>query len=68
LSDLIANGGTLSAAIRLLECVDAEVVECACVIELPGEVWSKSHIWSYDGSAKETQTIMEKIEILKEKE
>ncbi|THU65244.1 hypothetical protein C4D60_Mb05t01610 [Musa balbisiana] len=28
-------GGTLAAAIRLLERVGAEVVECACVIELP---------------------------------
>lgn len=33
--DLIATGGTLSAAMRLLERVGAEVVECACVIELP---------------------------------
>ncbi|KAJ8626578.1 hypothetical protein MRB53_019885 [Persea americana] len=33
--DLIATGGTLCAAISLLERVGAEVVECACVIELP---------------------------------
>ncbi|XP_021600668.1 adenine phosphoribosyltransferase 4 isoform X1 [Manihot esculenta] len=33
--DLIATGGTLRAAINLLERVGAEVVECACVIELP---------------------------------
>ncbi|CAN4122564.1 unnamed protein product [Withania somnifera] len=33
--DLIATGGTLNAAIRLLERVGVEVVECACVIELP---------------------------------
>ncbi|XP_042505016.1 adenine phosphoribosyltransferase 3 [Macadamia integrifolia] len=33
--DLIATGGTLSAAMKLLERVGAEVVECACVIELP---------------------------------
>ncbi|GAY43507.1 hypothetical protein CUMW_074990 [Citrus unshiu] len=33
--DLIATGGTLCAAINLLERVGAEVVECACVIELP---------------------------------
>ncbi|KAF5194403.1 Adenine phosphoribosyltransferase [Thalictrum thalictroides] len=33
--DLVATGGTLRAAIRLLERVGAEVVECACVIELP---------------------------------
>nr|UVX24209.1 adenine phosphoribosyl transferase 1 [Isodon rubescens] len=32
--DLIATGGTLNAAIRLLERVDVTVVECACVIEL----------------------------------
>ncbi|XP_072958843.1 adenine phosphoribosyltransferase 3-like isoform X3 [Typha angustifolia] len=35
IDDLIATGGTLRAAINLLECVGAEVVECACVIELP---------------------------------
>lgn len=33
--DLIATGGTLCAAINLLERVGAKVVECACVIELP---------------------------------
>ncbi|KAK4348613.1 hypothetical protein RND71_031368 [Anisodus tanguticus] len=33
--DLIATGGTLTAAIRLLERVGVEVVECACLIELP---------------------------------
>jgi len=32
--DLIATGGTLAAAIRLLERVGAEVVECACLMEL----------------------------------
>ncbi|CAM6114021.1 unnamed protein product [Calypogeia fissa] len=32
--DLIATGGTLAAGIKLLERVGAEVVECACVIEL----------------------------------
>ncbi|KAL8492097.1 hypothetical protein ACS0TY_023643 [Phlomoides rotata] len=34
--DLIATGGTLNAAIRLLERVGVNVVECACVIELEG--------------------------------
>ncbi|KAG6475060.1 hypothetical protein ZIOFF_064277 [Zingiber officinale] len=33
--DLVATGGTLCAAISLLERAGAEVVECACVIELP---------------------------------
>ncbi|RCV19269.1 hypothetical protein SEVIR_3G388100v4 [Setaria viridis] len=33
--DLIATGGTLCAAVKLLERVGAKVVECACVIELP---------------------------------
>ncbi|KAI6702257.1 hypothetical protein NL676_011393 [Syzygium grande] len=33
--DLIATGGTLCAAMNLLERVGAQVVECACVIELP---------------------------------
>ncbi|KAI3802442.1 hypothetical protein L1987_30574 [Smallanthus sonchifolius] len=35
IDDLIATGGTLVAAIKLLERVGANVVECACVIELP---------------------------------
>ncbi|GMI92479.1 adenine phosphoribosyltransferase 5 [Hibiscus trionum] len=35
IDDLVATGGTLSAAIRLLERVGAHVVECACVIGLP---------------------------------
>ncbi|KAL0016412.1 hypothetical protein SO802_003481 [Lithocarpus litseifolius] len=35
IDDLVATGGTLSAAISLLERVGAEVIECACVIGLP---------------------------------
>ncbi|XP_008792565.2 adenine phosphoribosyltransferase 1-like [Phoenix dactylifera] len=35
IDDLIATGGTLCAAVRLIERAGAEVVECACVIELP---------------------------------
>ncbi|KAK8918626.1 Adenine phosphoribosyltransferase 1 [Platanthera zijinensis] len=35
IDDLIATGGTLCAAVKLLERVGAVVVECACVIELP---------------------------------
>ncbi|KAK7311234.1 hypothetical protein RJT34_09241 [Clitoria ternatea] len=34
IDDLVATGGTLSAAIKLLERVGAEVVECACVVGL----------------------------------
>nr|GEW40675.1 adenine phosphoribosyltransferase 1-like [Tanacetum cinerariifolium] len=34
IDDLIATGGTLAAAIKLLERVGANIVECACVIEL----------------------------------
>ncbi|XP_065880661.1 adenine phosphoribosyltransferase 1-like isoform X2 [Euphorbia lathyris] len=34
IDDLIATGGTLCAAIKLLERVGVHVVECACVIEL----------------------------------
>ncbi|KAK8706712.1 hypothetical protein V6N13_057789 [Hibiscus sabdariffa] len=34
IDDLVATGGTLSAAIRLLERVGAQVVECGCVIGL----------------------------------
>lgn len=33
--DLVATGGTLCAAVNLLERAGSEVVECACVIELP---------------------------------
>ncbi|KAL5214397.1 hypothetical protein ABZP36_003549 [Zizania latifolia] len=33
--DLVATGGTLSAAIKLLERSGADVFECACVIGLP---------------------------------
>ncbi|XP_024985948.1 adenine phosphoribosyltransferase 4 isoform X2 [Cynara cardunculus var. scolymus] len=33
--DLVATGGTLCAAMNLLERAGAEVVECACVIEVP---------------------------------
>ncbi|XP_051119462.1 adenine phosphoribosyltransferase 4-like isoform X2 [Andrographis paniculata] len=33
--DLIATGGTLHAAMNLLERSGAEVVECSCVIEIP---------------------------------
>ncbi|CAL5440201.1 unnamed protein product [Camellia sinensis] len=35
IDDIVATGGTLSAAIRLLERIGAEVVECACVVGLP---------------------------------
>lgn len=35
IDDLVATGGTLSAAIKLLERAGAEVVECACVIGVP---------------------------------
>ncbi|KMT19129.1 hypothetical protein BVRB_1g015260 [Beta vulgaris subsp. vulgaris] len=35
IDDLIATGGTLLAAIKLLERVKVQVVECACLIELP---------------------------------
>ncbi|VVB14037.1 unnamed protein product [Arabis nemorensis] len=35
IDDLVATGGTLSAAISLIESQEAEVVECACVIGLP---------------------------------
>ncbi|KAK1408262.1 hypothetical protein QVD17_39898 [Tagetes erecta] len=33
--DLIATGGTICAAMNLLERAGAEVIECACVIEVP---------------------------------
>ncbi|CAI9092683.1 OLC1v1027996C2 [Oldenlandia corymbosa var. corymbosa] len=34
IDDLVATGGTLTAAIKLLESMEAEVVECGCVIGL----------------------------------
>ncbi|KAL2548586.1 Adenine phosphoribosyltransferase 5 [Forsythia ovata] len=43
IDDLVATGGTLSAAIKLLERMGAEVVECACVIGLP-EVKGQSRL------------------------
>ena len=33
--DLIATGGTISAAARLVEALGGEVIECAFIIELP---------------------------------
>jgi adenine phosphoribosyltransferase len=36
IDDLVATGGTLSAAIRLLERAGSNVVECACVVGVPG--------------------------------
>ncbi|CAN1287790.1 Adenine phosphoribosyltransferase 5 [Linum perenne] len=35
IDDLVATGGTLSAGIKLLERMGAQVVECGCVIGLP---------------------------------
>ncbi|KAB1217040.1 Adenine phosphoribosyltransferase 1 [Morella rubra] len=47
--DLIATGGTLCAAMNLLERVGAEVVECACVIELPElKVWNRPKNLGYE--------------------
>ncbi|CBI21058.3 hypothetical protein AAG906_006680 [Vitis piasezkii] len=43
IDDFVATGGTLSAAIRLLKRVGAEVVECACVVGLP-EVEGQSRL------------------------
>ena len=33
--DLIATGGTIAAAIKLIERLGGEIIECAFVIELP---------------------------------
>jgi adenine phosphoribosyltransferase len=33
--DLLATGGTMSAAVKLIEKLGAEVIEIACVVELP---------------------------------
>ena len=34
IDDLVATGGTLSSAIKLVHMLGGEVVECACVVEL----------------------------------
>ena len=33
--DLIATGGTVAAAVRLVEKMEAEIIECCFVIDLP---------------------------------
>ena len=33
--DLIATGGTVAAAVKLVEKMDAEIIECCFVIDLP---------------------------------
>lgn len=43
IDDLVATGGTLSAAIKLLERMGAEVIECGCVIGVP-EVKGQSRL------------------------
>lgn len=35
IDDLVATGGTLGAGIKLMQQVGANIVEAACVIELP---------------------------------
>ncbi len=45
--DLIATGGTISAAIELVEKLGGEVVECAFVIELP-ELKGREKIKGYN--------------------
>lgn len=43
--DLLATGGTLGAAVELVENLGGIVVECACVIELP-ELGGRGHVSS----------------------
>jgi adenine phosphoribosyltransferase len=45
--DLIATGGTIAAAISLVEQLGGEVVECAFVVELP-ELKGREKIEGYD--------------------
>lgn len=45
--DLIATGGTIAAAISLVERLGGEVVECAFVVELP-ELKGREQIGGYD--------------------
>jgi adenine phosphoribosyltransferase len=56
IDDLIATGGTVSAAVKLVEKLGGEVVECAFVVELPDlkgrELIDKHRIFSlveFDG-------------------
>jgi len=46
IDDLIATGGTVSAAIKLIEKLGGEVIECAFLIELP-ELKGRDKIKSY---------------------
>ncbi|CAL5355293.1 unnamed protein product [Camellia sinensis] len=59
IDDIVATGGTLSAAIRLLERMEAEVVECACVVGLPEvkrttEAKRKATFYSFGATANRT--------------
>ncbi len=56
IDDLIATGGTMAAAVKLVETLEGEVVECGFVIELSSlkgrELFKNKHIFtivSFDG-------------------
>ncbi|GJZ38640.1 RNA-directed DNA polymerase, eukaryota, reverse transcriptase zinc-binding domain protein [Tanacetum coccineum] len=53
IDDLIATGGTLAAAVKLLERVGANIVECACVIELADLKGLNDEIGGANGPGKE---------------
>lgn len=48
--DLIATGGTIGAAVKLLEKLGARIVECAFVVELP-DLKGREQIRGYDAFA-----------------
>ncbi len=47
IDDLIATGGTIEAAIKLIEQLKGEIVECAFIIDLP-DLKGKEKIKGYD--------------------
>ena len=47
IDDLIATGGTIAAAISLVERLGGKVIECAFVVELP-ELKGRDKIKGYD--------------------
>ena len=51
IDDLVATGGTLSAAIELVKMLGGVVVECACVVELKFFIPSRMKMYEKMGMA-----------------
>jgi len=52
IDDLVATGGTLSAAIELVRMLEGVVVECACVVELKFFIPSRKEMYEKMGIAE----------------